>query len=107
MPPELEHVTLVILRRPQDAREYTEDRLNEIQEQHLAHLRAMHERGALLAAGPFDDQADESMRGMCLYRAGVEETRRLAEQDPAVRAGRLAVDVLTWWYPKGQVLFGE
>ena len=29
------------------------------------------------------------------------EKRRLAEADPAVRAGRLAVDIMTWYCPPG------
>lgn len=29
-----------------------------------------------------------------------EEARELAAQDPAVRAGRLAVDAFTWWTPR-------
>jgi hypothetical protein len=57
----------------------------------------MRERGALLIAGPFSEQPDESMRGFCLYRTGLDETRRLAESDPSVQAGRMAVDVMTWW----------
>ena len=28
---------------------------------------------------------------------GLEETRRLARSDPSVQAGRMAVDVMTWW----------
>jgi uncharacterized protein len=41
------------------------------------------------------------MRGLCLYRTGVEETRQLAESDPSVRAGRMAVDVMTWYTERG------
>ena len=103
---ELAHLTLVLLRRPADATDYPEDRLEEIQRQHLGHLEAMRERGALVVAGPFGDQADESLRGMCLYRTDLEDTRALAEADPAVQAGRLSVEVLTWYYPAGQVDFG-
>ena len=98
---ELDSLTLVLLRRPADATDYPRERLEEIQAQHLAHLDAMRERGAMVVAGPFGDQSDETLRGMCLYRTDLEETRNLAEQDPAVRAGRLAVDVLTWYHPKG------
>jgi uncharacterized protein len=103
--PELECLTLVLLKRPPDAPDFSEERLDEIQAQHLAHLRQMRERGAMVAAGPFDDQPDESLRGMCLYRTDLEETRRLCQQDPAVRARRLAVDVLTWWFPVGTVRY--
>ena len=61
----------------------------------------MREQGHLLLAGPFSDQADETLRGFCLYRTSVEETRRLAESDPSVRAGRMAVDVMGWWTARG------
>jgi uncharacterized protein len=33
---------------------------------------------------------------MCIYRTGLEETRRLAEEDPSVRAGRMAIEAMTW-----------
>jgi uncharacterized protein len=99
--------SLVLLRRGERAGEFSGDELETIQERHLAHLRAMRERGALAVAGPFGDQADERLRGMCLYTVGIEEARRLAEQDPAVQAGRLAVDVFTWYLPPGEVSFGS
>lgn len=105
MSPELESFTFVLLRRPDDAPDLPEAELDRLQELHLAHLDAMRARGALLAAGPFDDQPDEAWRGLCLYRMTVDETRELAEQDPSVRAGRLAVDVFTWWTAKGAVAF--
>jgi uncharacterized protein YciI len=98
---ELESYTFVLLRRPPDAPDLPGDELERLQQQHLAHLDAMAERGAMLFAGPFSDQPDESWRGLCLYVTPLEETRWLAEQDPSVSAGRLAVDVFTWWTKKG------
>lgn len=95
----------MLLRRPADAPDLPEEELDRLQQQHLAHLDAMRERGALLAAGPFKNQPDESWRGLCLYRTSIEETRALAEQDPSVRGGRLAVDVFTWWTENGAVAF--
>ena len=35
------------------------------------------------------------------YRTDLDETRRLAESDPSVQAGRMAVDVMTWWTKRG------
>jgi uncharacterized protein YciI len=99
--PELDRYSLVLLRRPPDAPDLAEDELDRIQEQHLAHLRAMRERGVMAISGPFADQPDQNLRGMCVYRTDLEETRRLAEQDPAVLARRLAVDVFTWCVPAG------
>jgi hypothetical protein len=34
-----------------------------------------------------------------------ETARRLSNEDPAVRAGRLAVEVMTWMVPAGNVRF--
>jgi uncharacterized protein len=98
---ELESYSFVLLRRPPDAPDLPEAELERLQQQHLAHLGAMAERGAMLFAGPFEHQPDEAWRGLCVYVTPLEETRELAESDPAVRAGRLAVDVFTWWTGKG------
>jgi uncharacterized protein YciI len=100
---DLERYTFVLLRRPPDATDYPEERLNEIQEQHLAHLGELHRRGVLLLAGPFDDQPDESLRGLCVLTTGVDETRELMARDPAVLAGRLVVDVMSWWTARGSL----
>lgn len=104
---EFDTYTLVLLRRGPQATEFSGAELERIQEQHLAHLQAMREQGAMLVAGPFRDQADESFRGLCLYRTGLEETRRLAEQDPAVKAGRLVVEAMTWLSGKGELAFPQ
>ena len=100
---ELESYSFVLLRRPPDAPDFPEEELERLQQQHLAHLGAMHERGAMLLAGPFEHQPDDSWRGLCIYLTPLVETRALAEADPSVRAGRLAVDVFTWWTEKGAV----
>jgi hypothetical protein len=62
-PPELDSLTLVILRRGPKASEFSDEELD------------------------------------------FEETRELAEQDPSVQVGRLAVEVMTWGTPKGELAF--
>jgi hypothetical protein len=43
---------------------------------------------------------------MCVYRVGsIDEARKLAEDDPAVKAGRLRVEVMTWYVQKGYMAF--
>jgi uncharacterized protein YciI len=101
----MDRYSLVLLRRGSDPPGLSEEESDALQERHLAYLRAMRARGAMATAGPFRDQPDESLRGLCLYRTSLEEARELAEQDPAVRAGRLAIDVLTWMAPAGEVQF--
>ena len=100
---ELDSYTFVLLKRGPRALEFSDEELDRLQEQHLAHLRAMTEEGHLLIAGPFSEQPDESLRGFCLYCTDLEETRRLAESDPSVQAGRMAVDIMTWWTKRGSL----
>jgi uncharacterized protein YciI len=102
---EFDSYTLVLLRRGPRALEFSDVELERLQEQHIAHLAAMRERGFMLVGGPFRDQPDETFRGMSLYRTDIEETRRLAEQDPSVQAGRMSVEVMTWLTPKGELAF--
>lgn len=105
-PPVFEQYQLVLLKRPANAPDLPHERLHEIQRAHLAHMTALAEQGKLLIAGPFSDQEDESLRGMALYQVGsVEEARKLAAADPAVVAGRLEVEVLTWNVEEGYLAF--
>ena len=99
---ELEAFELVILRRPPDAPSYDRDALERIQREHLTYHDSLRATGLIAANGLVLDQPDDSVRGLAFYRTGsLEEARRLAEQDPAVLAGRLAVEVMTWWCQPG------
>jgi uncharacterized protein len=101
----MDSYTLVLLKRGPKAFDFSEEELEELQTQHLAHLNSLREQGVILVGGPFSDQPDETLRGLSLYSVGREEARRLAEADPSVRAGRLAVDVITWWTQPGELRF--
>lgn len=102
---DLEAFELVILRRPADAKEYDEETLGRIQAEHLAYLTSLRSAGQVVTNGPFVDQPDESLRGLVVYRVGsLDLARRLAEADPAVRAGRLVAEVMTWWCPPGTMV---
>jgi len=97
---ELESYTFVLLRRGRHADEYSEAELEEIQAGHLAFLDRMHREGHIVS-GPFRDQDDETKRGFSIYRTSLEETRRLTEDDPAIQAGRMSVEAMTWLTQKG------
>ena len=100
--PQLEAFELVLLRRPPDAPDLPDDELERIQREHLAYHARLREAGQVATNGPVDGQPDPSLRGLTFYRTGsLAESARLAEADPAVRAGRLAVEILTWYCPPG------
>ena len=103
---EFEKFQLVLLRRgPSWTPEVTPE-VEALQRAHIGHLEKMGEAGNAVLCGPFGDQDDPTLRGACIYRVGsVEEARRLASEDPAVQAGRLKVEVMTWAVGKGYVAF--
>jgi len=103
---QFEKYQLVILRAGENPPQLAPEQAAELQKQHLAHMTGLAQRGKILVAGPFSDQPDKSMRGMCIYRcASIDEARQLAEGDPAVKAGRLKVEVLTWNVERGYMTF--
>jgi uncharacterized protein len=105
-PAEFDIYELVLLLRGRPDQHLPEETSDLLQRQHLGHLESMRAAGHLVAAGPLRDQPDVKWRGLCLYRVGsLEDARRLAEADPAVHAGQLAVEVMHWYTPKGALRF--
>jgi uncharacterized protein len=102
---ELEQYAFVLLRRPAVLAPLPEEEEKSLQARHLAYMAGLAERGKLVGAGPFEDQEDETLRGLCFYATRLDEARKLARHDPKVRAGRLTVEVMTWWTKKGSVSF--
>ena len=73
--------------------------LQKLQSEHMAHIVKMADTGKLLVAGPFSDNGD--LRGMLIFRVDTpEEAKTLAEQDPAVKAGRLILEWHPWFAAK-------
>jgi uncharacterized protein YciI len=104
--PRMEKYVLVLLRRGSAWTPEETAATRELQKQHLGHFRKMAEAGKLMIAGPFGDQPDPTLRGMCIYKtSSVEEAKALAEADPAVKAGRLKVEAMTWYVEKGYLAF--
>jgi uncharacterized protein YciI len=70
-----------------------------LQAEHLASLERRWREGTLVGAGPIAGNGD--LRGILIITASdLERARAIAGDDPAVIAGRLAVDVHPWWGPK-------
>jgi len=72
----------------------------ELQKQHLAHLNRMASEGYASLIGPFGD--DGEIRGIVVFNTPTQkEADSLAKLDPMVKAGRLKVEVHSWWTEKG------
>jgi uncharacterized protein YciI len=70
-----------------------------LQAEHVASLERRWREGTLVGAGPITDAGE--LRGILIITASdLDRARAIARDDPAVIAGRLAVDVHPWWGPK-------
>lgn len=71
-----------------------------LQKAHLANINRLAEMKKLVVAGPFGDNTN--LRGIFVFRvASLDEAKALAETDPAVKAGRLVIDMHPWLVPEG------
>jgi len=68
----------------------------ELQRAHLKNITKMAEDGKLVLAGPFFDEGE--VRGIYIFDVEtIEEARSLTETDPAIKAGRLVMDLRMWY----------
>ncbi len=68
----------------------------ELQKAHLANIHRLADEGKLLMAGPFMDDGD--VRGIYIFDVTtVDEARELTATDPAIKAGRLEMELRPWF----------
>jgi uncharacterized protein YciI len=106
VPERFDEHTIIFLVRSPDAPELGEDELERLQVEHLTYLRDLQRRGVLVANGPLAEQTDERLRGISIYGVPLAEALELANADPMVRAGRIAIDGARWWTAAGTARFG-
>jgi uncharacterized protein YciI len=72
----------------------------ELQKAHMANINRLAETKKLVVAGPFGGNGP--LRGIFVFRVdSLDEAKQLAETDPAVQAGRLAIEMRSWLVPEG------
>lgn len=92
-PPDLATFYLVLLKRPSSVPAMSAEEGAAIHKAHIAHLEKLGNEGFGMAAGPFVDEGE--IRGINILKANsAEHARELQGADPAVQAGRLAVEVI-------------
>lgn len=71
-----------------------------IQQGHMENIQHMAQIGKLVLAGPFTDDGD--LRGVFVFQNVTrEEAEQLCAADPAVKAGRLRIELHPWFSAKG------
>ena len=77
-------------------RSQNEEEAAELQRAHLDNINRLAETGKLVLAGPFLD--DGEIRGIYIFNvATLEEAEALTATDPAVKAGRLIMELHPWY----------
>jgi len=107
IPDEFDVFTVVLLTRPPNPPQMSDEELDSLQSRHLAYRADLRRQGVLVVNGPLDQQSDITMRGLSIFNCSLEEARRLSDADPSVQAGRLAYEVFEWWMAAGSLTFPE
>ncbi len=84
-----------LLLRGSSAPAIDKEQAQKLQAGHMANISRMAELGRLIAAGPMADSAD--LRGIFVFQPGPRaDAEKLAGDDPAIQAGRLRLEWMTW-----------
>ena len=88
------YVIAFLKRGPNRSQHSTE--ATRLQAAHMANIQRMAREGTLVLAGPFLD--DGELRGIYIFNVStVDSARALTETDPAVKSGRLAMELHPWY----------
>jgi uncharacterized protein YciI len=102
LPPNMTVYYFGLLTRGPKADAIPKDELPAIQAGHMANIERLAKEGKLLVAGPFLDGGD--WRGIFIFKcASLEEAHALAATDPAIKAGRLKIEIHPWLTMKGNI----
>jgi uncharacterized protein YciI len=105
-PPGFEQYSLVLIKRG-DKWDPSAPEFIGVMKLHHALVKQMTEQGKLAVAAPFPLDDPGELRGVSIFRVGVEETARLLQDDPAVKAGLVKTEIHPWGTGKGVLASGQ
>ncbi len=105
---EFDRYYLVLLRKGPAWTPDVTPALEKLQADHLAHLGQQAAAGRLLLAGPVHLATQGDIRGVNVFRhdayPSIDALQADVAADPAIKAGRLQSELMTWFVPAGSRL---
>ncbi|TSJ41617.1 YciI family protein [Fluviicola chungangensis] len=91
----MKHYVMAFLKKGPNQDQSPEE-VQRLQRAHMDHIGKLAEQRVLVVAGPFMD--DTELRGIYIFDVEtVEEAEELTKTDPAIRAGRLVMELHPWY----------
>jgi uncharacterized protein YciI len=105
-PPGFEQYTLVLMKRGDHWNPNTPEFMD-VMKQHHVFVKQMTDQGNMAIAGPFPFSDQGELRGVAIFRVGAEQTAKLTQDDPIVKAGLLKAEIHPWGTGKGVLASGQ
>jgi uncharacterized protein YciI len=102
----MEQYTLILMSRDEKWNPKSGD-FPDVMKQHEAFIKGMRDRGNIAIVGFFPSSAPGELRGVAIFRVGVEQTAKLIRDDPAVKSGLLKAEIHPWITGKGVLAPGQ
>jgi uncharacterized protein len=98
--PGMQQYTLVLMNRGKKWDPRTPG-FTELVNQYPVFLKRMLSQGKVAVAGPFPFAVPGELRGVAIFRVSAEQTAKLTEDDPTVKAGVLKPEIHRWMTATG------
>jgi uncharacterized protein len=105
-PEGFEQYSLVLIKRGDHFNPNAPDFMD-VMKRHHAFVKEITEQGKLAIAGPFPLGEPGELLGASIFRVGGEQTAKLLQDDPAVKAGLLKTEIHPWGTGKGVLAAGQ
>jgi len=103
----MEQYTLVLLNVENSSSPPSLANLMDLMTQHATFLHDQTTAGKIAVGGEFLAQDSRPLRGVIIFRVGAEESAKLIQADPIVRAGVLKAEIHPWITGKGVLAPGQ
>jgi uncharacterized protein YciI len=103
----MERYTLVLMNAENSSPFPSLANLMDLMTQHATFVHDQTTAGKIAVGGEFLAQDSRPLRGVIIFRVGVDESAKLIQADPIVKAGVLRADIHPWITGKGVLAAGE